>query len=328
MPTMPSMPDYVIVSDQEQKEQQFIYSCAACGAVLDVRKRLSAPDSILDSLMGACPQCGAKLESSIDCRLGQPPEDWQVPRLSARQRASPHRKSPRFQRASSYNRFSLDFSPLDRLLQPLASDNLVMLEGQGASAIAELAAFRAQLPGERGGLDSTTVFIDGGNCSDPYLLASLAKRYSLDARRALQRVMNCRVFTMYQLASLLANDVVGMAEAYGSKLVVMANLLGTFNEIGMATNEADRLLDAIHAGMTEAKKKRFIVIVTLGSPNKYDETVTRWPDTLVRLSPSRRGMGEVMRAELLRHPTKKKDSSEFSMNQLLFHPDSPLELVH
>ena len=230
---------------------------------------------------------------------------------------------PVFQLASSYNRFSLDFSLCDKLLQPLAPDNLIMLQGHGASAVAELAAFRAQLPPERGGLDSTTVFIDGGNCSDPYLFASLARRYSFDTKRALRRVANCRVFTMYQLANLLSNDVMNMAETYGSKLLVIANLLGTFNEPEMSAREVDRLLDAIRAGVMEAKKK-LIVIATLGSPNKYDETINPWADTLVRLSLLRRG---TIQADLLRHPTKKHGRTEFAMNQLLFHPDSPLELV-
>jgi hypothetical protein len=115
-----------------------------------------------------------------------------------------------------------------------------------------------------------------------------------------------------------------MTETYGSKLLVIANLLGTFNEPEMSAREVDRLLDAIRAGIMEAKKK-LIVIATLGSPNKYDETINPWTDTLVRLSLLRRG---TIQAELLRHPTKKPERAEFSMNQLLFHPDSPLELVH
>jgi hypothetical protein len=105
---------------------------------------------------------------------------------------------------------------------------------------------------------------------------------------------------------------------------VIANLLGTFNEPEISSHEVDRLLDAMHAGIMEAKKKKLLVIITLGSPNKYDEAVTAWSDTLIRLSPLR---GTKMRAELLRHPTRRPDRSEFSMNQLLFHPDSPLELV-
>jgi len=318
---MPSTPDYVVVPDERQ-EGLFVYSCATCGSVLDVRKELASPDGILDSLMGVCPSCGEKLENSIECRLGHAPEEWRGPRPRA-QRADARRRST-FQRASSFNRFSLDFSLLDRLLQPLAPDNMVMLEGQGASAVAELAAFRAQLPRERGGLDSTTVFIDGGNCSDPYLFASLARRYSLDTRKALRRVTNCRVFTMYQLANLLSNDVVEMAEAYGSKLVVIADLLGTFNEPGTGANETDRLLDAVRAGMMEAKKKKLTVIATLGPPNKHDEVVAAWPDTLVRLSPLRGGR---VRAELLRHPTGRSGSSDLSIDRLLFHPDSPLERV-
>jgi hypothetical protein len=220
-------------------------------------------------------------------------------------------------------RFSLDFLPLDQLLQPLEPGNLIMLKGCGASTVAELLAFRAQLPRERGGLDSRTLFIDGGNRSDLYLFASFARRYFLDARRALRRVTNCRVFTAYQLASLLSSDIAQMAEASGSKLIVVADLLGMFNEPEMAENEVTRLLDAIRSGMGEVKKK-FMVVATLNSSNRYDGLVSRWSDTLVDFSPQR---GKRIRAELLRHPTKNPDACEFKANEL-FNPDSTLEVVH
>jgi hypothetical protein len=318
---MPVSPEYIIKPEQENRGQ-FVYSCATCNDILAVRKKLETPDHIADPLSGTCPSCGAKLENSIDCKQGRAPEGWHNPILSV-DRTKVRRRAPLLQRASSYNRFSLDFSPCDKLLQPLAPDNLVMLQGHSASAIAELAAFRAQLPPERGGLDSTTTFVDGGNCSDPYLFASLAKRYSFDSKRALRRVTNCRVFTMYQLANLLSNDIMKMTETYGSKLLVISNLLGTFNEPETSAREVDRLLDAIHAGILEVKKK-LVVIATLESPNKYDAVVTSWSDTLVRLSPLRRGS---IQADLLRHPTKKSVAVEFDMNRLLFHPDSPLEVV-
>ena len=317
---MPITPDYSVVADRVQ-EERYVYSCGGCGAVLDVRKAFATPDGILESLLGACPSCGAKLEDSIDCRLGPAPEGWQGPRPPT-ERATPRHKRPLFQCASSYNRFSLDFSRLDALLQPIAPGNLLMLQGRGASAVAELLTFRAQLPRERGGLDSTTVFIDGGNRSDPYLSASLARRYGQDTRKALRRVINCRVFTTYQLASLLSDGAMEIVETYGSKLLVIADLLGTFNEPDMSQSEADRLLDAMRAGIMDAKKK-MIVVATLGAPSKYDEVVAPWSDTLIRLSPTRGGRTQAN----LRHPTKKENSAEFSMNGLLFHPDSPMEAV-
>ncbi|MDA4117320.1 MAG: hypothetical protein OK455_03140 [Thaumarchaeota archaeon] len=224
-----------------------------------------------------------------------------------------------FQRASSWMRFSLDFIPLDRLLQPLKPGNLIMLKGQGASAIAEVLAFRAQLPPERGGLDSGAFFIDGGNRSDPYLLASLARPYFIDPRRALRRVTNCRLFTMYQLAGLLSSGrIVDMASSYGCKLVVLADLLGMFNEPDANQVEIDRLLAAVHLGLL-ATKRKLVVVTTLGSPNKHDGLVSDWADTLMQLSPL---LGNRTRGALLRHPTKKPDASVFALSELLFHPDS------
>ncbi|MGA2664366.1 MAG: hypothetical protein ABSF83_05425 [Nitrososphaerales archaeon] len=321
---------YVVAADRSQGER-FVYSCAGCGGVLGVGKTPAPLDGILDSLVGVCPSCGAKLEGSVDCRLGRAPADWDRPAsvIIPPQRADARPRAPLVQRASSYNRFSLDFARLDALLQPLAPHNLVMLQGRGASAVAELAAFRAQLPRERGGLDSNTVFVDGGNCSDPYLFASLARRYRVDAKKALRRVLNCRVFTMYQLASLLSKEVVDMVDLYGAKVLVVANILGTFDEPDTSPVEVERLLDAVRAGILKAREERQLtVIVTLGPPTRWDEMVAGWADTLVRLSPARGDSSDAVRAELLRHPTKKRPcGSEFGMNRLLFHPDSPLEAV-
>lgn len=298
-------------------EKRFVYYCTSCDDVLDVSKILRQPGDITDRFYGRCPSCGSALESSIECQLTAFAEDAQSCEAPTQQRRRP--KSVVFQQASSYMRFSLDFLPLDRLLQPLQPGNLVILKGPGASAIAELLAFRAQLLPEQGGLDSGTFFIDGGNCSDPYLLASLARPYSLDARKALRRVINCRLFTMYQLAGLFSSGrIADLAGAHGCRLVILADLLGMFNEPDMNQVEIDRLLAAIRQGLL-ATKKKLVVVATLGSPNKYAGLVSDWADTFVQLSPMR---GNRTHAALLRHPTKNADASVFSMSQLLFRPES------
>lgn len=173
-------------------------------------------------------------------------------------------------------------------------------------------ALRAQLPLEAGGLDSAVFFIDGGNRSNPYLFSTFAKQRGLRPAIAMRRVVTCRVFTIYQLVDLISEHLASVVENYATKLVIISDLLGTFNEPELEEREARRLLNAIEDGVERAKK-RSLVLATLASPNKHDNTVMAWANIAVSLSSSR----SKVRAELIRHPTKQPIAFNFTLSQLL-----------
>ena len=217
-----------------------------------------------------------------------------------------------FQPASSIHHFALGFPPLDSLLRPMSEKHLVVFSGDQSSIVAELAVFRAQLPIESGGLDSPVLFIDGGNRSDPYLLSYFAKQGGIGPLSTMRRVASCRVFTLYQLAELVSEHLVGAAEDYGARLVVLADILGTFNEPELDEREARRILSAICEGVDELKD-RSLVIATLPSPNKYDGLVMSWADAAISLSHSRDGI----RAERLGRSSLAPAAVTFKPNLLL-----------
>jgi hypothetical protein len=221
------------------------------------------------------------------------------------------KKSSVFRLASSFPHFSLSFPRLDSLLRPF-TPNLTVISGTEASVVAELAAFKAQLPVEMGGLDSAVVFIDGGNRSDPYTFSSFARQYGFRPNVAMRRVVTCRVFTMYQLTELISEQLSGATADYAAKLVVVADLLGTFNEPEFEEREARRLLSSIEQAIRFLKKNT-LVLVTLVSPNEYDETILSWADTAVNLSSA----DDIVRAQLLKHPSKPQTVSQFKLGQLL-----------
>ena len=276
--------------------QRFVYACSGCNCVLRVRRDLVPVGDLVDSLQGRCPGCGRPLEGATECRLASVPDGWSSIDLSPPRRAEP--RPVVFRPASSFLHFSLGLPPLDALLRPLEPGRLVVLSGNAATSVAELAAFRALLPLERGGLDAGVLCVDGGNRSDPYLFASLAKQHGVRPHQALRRVTTCRVFTMYQLADLVATHLARAAADYG-QMVVVSDLLGNFNEPELDDREVRRLLAAVEAGLLRSKKNA-LVMVTLPSHNRYDGAVAEWADTLVEVSTE----GDRVRAELLRHPTK------------------------
>jgi hypothetical protein len=178
--------------------------------------------------------------------------------------------------------------------------------------VAELVALKAQLPFEAGGLDSTVLFIDGGNRSDPYLFSSFARQKGLRPNIAMRRVTTCRVFTMYQLADLIVKHLVQAAADYAARLVIIADLLNTFSEPDFEEREASRLLGAVEQAIGQVKKNA-LVLVTLVSPSRYDDVVTSWADITVSLESA----DDQVRAELLRHPSKPPTVSSFRLSQLL-----------
>lgn len=301
------MPKLHYLYDQvADAKDRFVYYCSGCDCVIEVRRVLGP----VGSFNGLCKGCGRPLEGGVECRLAPAPEEWSDVFVNAALPAQ--RSEPLFRRASSIPHFSLGFSKLDSLLRPLSEGRLVVLSGGPSSAVAELAALRAQLPVETGGLDSAVLFVDGGNRSDPYLFSSFAKQKGLRPAAAMRRVVSCRVFTFYQLTALVSEHLVRAVEDYGTRLVIISDILGTFNEPEMDEREARRLLGAVEEGVAEAKRHA-LVVATLNSPNRYDDTVASWADAVVSLSPD----GGDIRAELLKHRNKVPGAATFRQSQLL-----------
>ena len=126
------------------------------------------------------------------------------------------------------------------------------------------------------------------------------------------RVTSCRIFTLYLLAALVSEHLERAAADYGTRLVIISDVLGTFNEPELEEREARRVLSAIEEGIAKTKKHT-LVVATLPSANKHDETVASWADTLVHLSSE----GGRLRAELLKHRSKLPGETAFKLSQLL-----------
>ena len=285
--------------------ERFVYYCSSCDCVLQVRRELG-PAGVLN---GYCAGCGRPLEGGVECKLAPVPDDWSDVFVKPSRQVP---KGPLFQQASSIPHFSLGFPKLDSILRPLSEGRMVMVSGETSSVVAELASFRAQLPIEAGGLDSAVIFIDGGNRSDPYLFSSFARQKGLKPAVAMRRVASCRVFTYYQLGALVSEHLVRAVDDYGTRLVVISDILGTFNEPELEEREARRVLSAVEEGI-EKVKRYALIIATQASPNKYDDMVASWADATVHLSVDK----ERIRAEAFGHRNRLPTETTFGLGQLL-----------
>lgn len=301
---------HYLYDQREGGREHFVYYCSNCNCVLHVRREMGLMSEPADSLSNRCLGCGRSLEGNIECRLTTIPDEWV--KLYPHAPRSIEEQAPDIRPASSYPHFSLGFPRLDSLFRPLSPGHTVVVSGDKSPTVAELAAFRAQLPLEMGGLDSAVFFIDGGNRSDPYLFSSFARQRRVKPQAAMRRIATCRVFTIYQLADLVSRHLISAVNDYAAQLVVISDLLGTFNEPELDDREARRLLGAVEQAIGLVKKDA-LVLVTLVSPNKYDDMVMSWADTSVSLTSADGNM----RAELLKHPSKPPTVFSFKPPQLL-----------
>ncbi len=299
-------------------KERFVYSCSECSCVLNVCAALEPVGETVESLENRCPGCGSALEARVSCRSTRVPEAWAEISRSTCPRPRAESKVE-FQTAASLRGFSFNFAPLDALvahyIDPAWS---VAFTGRRANAVAEFLCFRAQLPKEAGGSDSSVVLIDGGNRSDLYLFSSYAKLYGVAPRKALRRVVTSRAFTAYQMADLVVNQLAKVVDDYGAKVVVLSDVLGMLNEEqGLREDEAKRLACAVQRGLEKVKKKKVLVFMTLVTKTPYDRVVTDRADVLVGLEES----GQSIEGKLLKHPFRRSSSTSrrFTLRDLLFH---------
>jgi Rad51 len=298
--------------------ERFVYSCSECSCVLNVCAALEPVCQTVESLGNRCPGCGSALEARVSCRSIRVPEEWSGISRSAYSTRARAETRVAFPTAASLRGFSFNFAPLDALVAHyIDSAWSVAFTGRCANAVAEFLCFRAQLPKEAGGSDSSVVLIDGGNRSDLYLFSSYAKLYGVAPRKALRRVVTSRAFTMYQMANLVVKELGRVVDEYGAKVVVVSDALGMLNEeSGLREDEARRLAGAVRSGLDEVRReKRVLTFLTLVTRTPYDRAITDHADVLVGLE----GSGQAVEGTLLRHPFGKPASRRFALRDLLFH---------
>ena len=101
-----------------------------------------------------------------------------------------------------------------------------------------LLSVRCQLSTNEGGLNSTVIYLDGGNTFDPYTISAIAREYGLDPRSTLERIFVSRAFTAYQLSALIFETLEGALKQYGSKLVLISDITSLFLDRDVPTREA------------------------------------------------------------------------------------------
>jgi archaellum biogenesis ATPase FlaH len=139
---------------------------------------------------------------------------------------------------------------------------------------------KAQLPTQLGGLQSSVIFIDGGNTFRLYQIAQFAQIHRLNPKQVLDNIFISRAFTAYQLTSLITHQLKEVVKNYDAKLVIISDIAGFFLDKDIPEYEAQRIFSQVTTYLSNFAKENKVIIITIYPPhmetvrNNYLQTQT------------------------------------------------------
>ncbi len=160
--------------------------------------------------------------------------------------------------------FPLNIRSVNEVFPGFALGDFAVLQGSSSvSTLTSLLCVKAQLPIQLGGLQSTVVFIDGGNLFDLYQIAQLAQIHYLDPKKVLEGIFISRAFTAYQVEELIMNQLKEAIKKFNSKLVIISDIAGFFLDKDIPEFEAQRVFSHVSTFLSNfARENKVIVIAT------------------------------------------------------------------
>jgi len=209
--------------------------------------------------------------------------------------------------------FGLD--NIDKLFPGFVFGDFGVLYGLPAClSLSLLLCVRCQLSVEHGGLDSSVVFVDGGNTFDLYEVSYVAQRYGLDPKAVLERVFISRAFTAYQLTSLIIDRLKSAVDKFGAKLVVVSNVVGLYLDRDVPKTEAKDVFNKLTIFLSRfAADNRLIVVATHFTRRSsarsmfFESALLGRANVVARVRDSHR----VLRFVLEKHPVYRLGTVEF-----------------
>jgi hypothetical protein len=132
-----------------------------------------------------------------------------------------------------------------------------------------LLAVRAQLPYQLGGLESSAVFIDGGNTFRLYKLSQLARLHHLRPRNVLQRIFISRAFTAHQMTSIILDKLEESVTKYYAKLVIISDFQGLYLDKGLHPEESREVFSQVTVYLSKLAEEKSVILLATCLPHGY-----------------------------------------------------------
>ncbi len=121
------------------------------------------------------------------------------------------------------------------------------------------------LPKKYGGFsrNSNVFILDAGNCTDVYQFVDFMKRYGLDVKKSLGKIIVSRVFTVYQLTHFLKYELFNTIQKHKTNVVIIPDLLEMLvQEPEINIKEVEFMLREIANVLQEGPSKYKILLIT------------------------------------------------------------------
>ena len=164
----------------------------------------------------------------------------------------------------SQTQLSLGMPNIDSLFPGFSAGDFAVLHGTSSVlSLTLLLSVRTQLPLRLGGLETSVIFVDGGNTFKPYKVSRIAQFYQLDPRQVLDRVHISRAFTAYQMTSVILEKLAETIDKHNSKLVIISDIAGLYLDKDVPAEEAKEVFSQLTAYLSRlARDKQVIIIAT------------------------------------------------------------------
>lgn len=275
------------------------------------------PRKILLIFNGVCPRCGFELKNVLNCDSAQVPPGasfYTNPRCNNPhlffEETNPFTSETQGQCSThdSQPSISTGTERLDKTLI-LKLGQLVSLQGETSHRFSHLLCVRATLP-QPLGAGSDTIFLDGGNLFDTYIISQYAGGLGLDPAKVEERIHLSRAFTHHQLSSLVMEKLPLEIDQHDARLAIVSDITQLYCDPDV--RDKREALDLFtknlqFLGSLAEKKNTLIVITNLESRNRrMDNALFRLAHVSARLE----GRGGFTRLTITRHPLIPQDRSE------------------
>jgi hypothetical protein len=258
---------------QARKIDAWIYYCTLCDEVLVIARRFMEVKGVQAAFDDVCPDCGFSLEDVIYCEQTKVPEasatyvDPKSPKATLLFELPPRATDAvKVQTAGFHTEERILTTGIDKLddLIRLTTGQFVVFQGYPfSSSLGELLCVRAQLDHPIG-LNSASVYIDGGNRFNAYAVSHHAIENRIEPELALSRIHASRAFTYFQLASLLNEKLPSALVQFHSRLAVISSITDLFQDPEIKdTQEAHRIFQRVSRSLVAiAENTSALVIAT------------------------------------------------------------------
>jgi hypothetical protein len=132
-----------------------------------------------------------------------------------------------------------------------------------------LLAVRAQLPCQLGGLESSVVFVDGGNTFRLYRVSRLARLHHLRPRDVMRRIFISRAFTMHQMTSIILDGLEEATSKYAARLVIISDFQGLYLDKDIPPEESKEVFSQVTSYLSEFAKRKNTTVLATCLPHYY-----------------------------------------------------------